>query len=231
MSSTPPPPPPPRLASSECVGYDERWHRWIERFIEVYHAAHSATVPALLLPIEVFASGRSSTLWCITWWWIWCWCSIIWCGPVSNGAGAQRGAFLEQHFAPSVPLPSSPGHLIMFHATRRFSFLRFPFCQFEVYLNTPFLLLLHLFLLLLLPPSSSSSSSSSRLNSLREIFLRFPPDQSTPSAGPDFSDPCRLTCASNCPLEASWSWKKHSCPRCSTESLRKRVQKCVQEVL
>ena len=32
---------------------------WIERFIEVYHAAHSATVPALLLPIEVFASGRS----------------------------------------------------------------------------------------------------------------------------------------------------------------------------
>ena len=138
MSSTPPPPPPPRLASSECVGYDERWHRWIERFIEVYHAAHSATVPALLLPIEVFASGHSSTLWCITWWWIWCCCSIIWCGPVSNGAGAQRGAFLEQHFAPSVPLPSSPGHLIMFHATRRFSFLRFPFCQFEVYLNTSF---------------------------------------------------------------------------------------------
>ena len=113
-------------SSSECVGYDERWHRWIERFIEVYHAAHSATVPALLLPIEVFASGRSSTLWCITWWWIWCWCSIIWCGPVSNGAGAQRGAFLEQHFAPSVPLPSSPGHLIVFHTTRHLSFLRFP---------------------------------------------------------------------------------------------------------
>ena len=33
---------------------------WIERFIEVYHAAHSAaTLPVLLLPIEVFASGGS----------------------------------------------------------------------------------------------------------------------------------------------------------------------------
>ena len=33
----------------------------IERFIEVYHAAHSAPAPVLLLAIEVFASGRSST--------------------------------------------------------------------------------------------------------------------------------------------------------------------------
>ena len=49
------------LLAEECVGYDERRCCSIERFIEVYHAAHSAPAPVLLLAIEVFASGRSST--------------------------------------------------------------------------------------------------------------------------------------------------------------------------
>ena len=73
---------PPMLAQ-ECVGYDEEGRGQIERFIEVYHAAHSATslppcLPVPLLPaIEVFASGRSGhtrlsgavlrTV-CIKWW-------------------------------------------------------------------------------------------------------------------------------------------------------------------
>ena len=48
------------LLAEECVGYDERRCCSIERFIEVYHAAHSAaTLLVLLLPIEVFASGGS----------------------------------------------------------------------------------------------------------------------------------------------------------------------------
>ena len=35
----------PLMLASECVGYDERRTGQIERFIEVYHAAHSATSP------------------------------------------------------------------------------------------------------------------------------------------------------------------------------------------
>ena len=40
---------------------------------------------------------------------------------------AQRGAFLEQHFTPSVALASSAGHLIMFHTSGCWAPWDFPF--------------------------------------------------------------------------------------------------------
>ena len=119
---------PPMLAL-ECVGYDEEGRGQIERFIEVYHAAHSATSPPCPCPcfpqLRYLPRAALVTPGSLVQFYALC---------VSNGGesdaaqqDAQRGEFLEQHFAPSVPLPSSPGHLIMFHTTRRFSFLRFPF--------------------------------------------------------------------------------------------------------
>lgn len=49
------------LLAEECVGYDERRCCSIERFIEVYHAPHSATIPSMPA-IEVFARWRESLL-------------------------------------------------------------------------------------------------------------------------------------------------------------------------
>ena len=87
-------------------------------FIEVDHAdPHSELLLLPILAIEVFASGQR----------------VVSDGATTNTMpipeqapipipfsvimAAQRGAFLEQHFTPSVALASSAGHLIMFHTT------------------------------------------------------------------------------------------------------------------
>ena len=117
----------PHLLAKECVGYDEggrvRTTGWIERFIEVYHAAHSAaTLPCCFSQLRYLPRAGQ---WChhnlcIKWW------------PCCPARGIPWTAVCT--ITAIAVITRSSNHVS--HTACQFSFLRFPFCQFEVSPNT-----------------------------------------------------------------------------------------------